>query len=127
MKATLMSLVVFLASSSAFADKLVSCVTTAKNPQNVLQFSISNASSARLTSSLTYTSNNQSELIFQSDVAQYKKSDLELYVLADVNEATPSLRLVALGLNGKSYIGVVSEYNAAGSVVKNIAVNCKVN
>lgn len=128
MKSTLIALFVTLLSSKALADQSVKCSTVAKVPKQVLEYTISSESSKRLLSGLIYKdSNNIDRLIFPQDVAQYKTSQIELFVLGDANGTTPALQMVALGLNGKEYIGAISEFNNSGKVTKNIAVKCKIS
>lgn len=125
--ATLMGLFVTLFATKSFADSLVRCVTTAKNPTSVLEYTISSAPSQRLTSDIVSGSGSTAVLIPTDRISQYKTSNIELYLLTDKAGGNLDLQFVALGLNGKSYVGAVTQYGANNKAVKSTVVKCSVS
>lgn len=113
-----------LLSLSAFADKTVRCATDAKKPVPVLEYTIRDMPSMRLTSGVIVTNNGTQDLIFPQFVAQYGAAKEAIYFLADNEEEIPTHRLYAVSAKG-GYAGTFSYYKN-GKISKNIAVKCAI-
>ncbi len=125
MKATFFGILATLVSINANAA-MVTCSTVSKVPVAVLSYLVSSSPSQRLLSDVSYASNTGPVVFSSSDLAQYKNSSVELYLLADTGAGIPTFRLLALGSKNK-YLGAISEYDSAGRVVKNTVVTCNLN
>ncbi len=103
----------------------VECVTGKNASVVAASFQISDASSRRLLSDVTYNKMGSIFFISSSELAQYKVTEHEVYFLSDDPQGNRIIKLSAFGRKN-SFFGALSEFSMTGELIWRTKVRCNI-
>lgn len=114
-----------LIGAGAQADTSATCTTISRNPQPILGLSASGLPSRRLTSDVSYTNGTEIRNYQNFEVAQYKFTDRDFFIIIDDFSGNKLIEATAVGRASQMW-GVLTERDYSGAMIRKVAIRCKI-